>query len=151
MIAVIQRVTSALVRVGGNITGKIDDGLLVFLGVGRGDDLLDVEYLIRKIPNLRLFKDKQDKMNASLIDRGGKILLVSQFTLYGECRRGLRPSFDRAADPILARELFEAVRNGLAQRGLDVQTGIFGAIMQVELVNDGPVTILLESKKGNET
>lgn len=147
MKAVIQRVTSARVRVEQSIAGEIQEGLLVFLGIGRSDDQSDVDLMVKKIPSLRIFEDQQGKMNLSLLDRGGAVLLVSQFTLYGDCRKGLRPSFGQAEEPGRARELFGTVQNGLIGQGLEVKTGIFGAFMQVELVNDGPVTILLDTEE----
>jgi D-tyrosyl-tRNA(Tyr) deacylase len=147
MRAVVQRVTKASVRVNGELTGEIASGLLVLLGVGREDHERDAEYLANKIAGLRLFEDGQEKMNLCVADVGGAVLAVSQFTLYGDARRGKRPSFDTAAPPELARTLYESFVTRLRTLGLTCQTGVFQAQMQVELVNSGPVTILLDSKK----
>lgn len=142
-----QRVRKASVSVDGKIVGAIDRGLLVFLGVGKDDDEKDLEFMVWKIPRLRIFEDGEGKMNLSVLDVGGAILCVSQFTLYGDCRRGLRPSFDEAAPPDMARYYYEELIRRLRNEGVPVVSGIFGAFMAVELVNDGPVTILLESKE----
>lgn len=142
-----QRVQKASVSVDGKVVGAIDKGLLVFLGVGRNDTEKDLEFMVRKIPRLRVFEDEAGKMNLSVLDVGGAILCVSQFTLYGDCRRGLRPSFDEAAPPDMARYYYEEFIRRLKDEGIPVASGIFGAFMAVELVNDGPVTILLESKE----
>lgn len=142
-----QRVRKASVSVDGKIVGAIDRGLLVFLGVGKDDDEKDLEFMVWKIPRLRIFEDGEGKMNLSVLDVGGAILCVSQFTLYGDCRRGLRPSFDEAAPPDMARYYYEELLRRLRNEGVPVVSGIFGAFMAVELVNDGPVTILLESKE----
>ncbi|MCS7241925.1 D-aminoacyl-tRNA deacylase [Candidatus Caldatribacterium sp.] len=147
MRAVVQRVRKASVSVDGKIVGAIDRGLLVFLGVGKDDDEKDLEFMVWKIPRLRIFEDGEGKMNLSVLDVGGAILCVSQFTLYGDCRRGLRPSFDEAAPPDMARYYYEELIRRLRNEGVPVVSGIFGAFMAVELVNDGPVTILLESKE----
>jgi len=148
MRAVIQRVTSARVRVGQRVTGEIERGLLVLLGVGRGDTLDDVQYVAGKIRDLRLFESEGGKpMDRSIADIGGAVLVVSQFTLYGDVRKGRRPSFDEAAAPSDARDLYEAVVRELQAAHVPVSTGEFQAMMQVELVNDGPVTVLVDSKR----
>lgn len=147
MRAVVQRVQKASVSVDGKVVGAIDKGLLVFLGVGKDDTERDLEFMVRKIPRLRVFEDEAGKMNLSVLDVGGAILCVSQFTLYGDCRRGLRPSFDEAAPSDMARYYYEEFIRRLKDEGIPVASGIFGAFMAVELVNDGPVTILLESKE----
>lgn len=151
MKAVIQRVTSASVEVEGKITGRIRQGLMVLLGVAKGDDESDVRYLIDKIRSLRIFSDEQGKMNRSLIDVGGAVLLVSQFTLLGRTSSGRRPSFDDAAPPESAKRLYEQVATGLRESGTVVETGIFAAHMQVALVNDGPVTFVLDSREGGSS
>ncbi len=147
MRAVVQRVSRAAVRVDGKVVGTIDKGVVVLLGVGKEDTEDDLAFMVRKIPHLRIFEDEAGKMNRSLREIGGAILCISQFTLYGNCRRGLRPSFDEAAPPPLALHLYEKLVERLRQEGLAVQQGQFGAMMEVELVNDGPVTILLDSKE----
>lgn len=148
MRAVIQRVTSARVRVGQRVTGEIERGLLVLLGVGRGDTLDDVQYIAGKIRDLRLFESEAGKpMDRSVAEIGGAVLVVSQFTLYGDVRKGRRPSFDEAAAPSDARDLYEAVVRELQAAHVPVSTGEFQAMMQVELVNDGPVTVLVDSKR----
>lgn len=147
MRAVVQRVTSASVRAGGRLTGSIGRGLLVLLGVGSQDDETDVEYVAGRISGLRVFADDAGKMNRDVGEAGGAVLLVSQFTLYGDVRGGRRPSFIDAAPPELARALYEGVAAALRARGLGVETGEFRAHMDVALVNDGPVTILIDSKK----
>jgi len=145
MRAVIQRVSSASVTVRGEIVGQIGPGLLVLLGVGLGDTAADAEYLAEKVCGLRIFEDEQGKMNRSVQDVSGSLLAVSQFTLYGDARKGKRPSFDAAARPELARELYESFVERIRAAGLRCETGRFQEMMQVELVNDGPVTILLDS------
>ncbi len=146
MRAVVQRVKRASVTVEGNVTGSIEKGLLVFLGIEETDTLEDVKYICDKIANLRIFEDEQGKMNRSVLDEGGSVLLVSQFTLYGDARNGRRPSFSKAARPEHALPLYEnAVR--LLKETVPVETGEFQAMMEVSLLNDGPVTILLESKR----
>jgi D-aminoacyl-tRNA deacylase len=148
MRAVIQRVTSARVRVGERVTGEIERGLLVLLGVGRGDSLADVQYVAGKIRDLRLFESDAGKpMDRSVADVGGSVLVVSQFTLYGDVRKGRRPAFDDAAPPADARDLYEALVRELREAHVPVSTGEFQAMMQVELVNDGPVTVLVDSKR----
>jgi D-aminoacyl-tRNA deacylase len=148
MRAVVQRVTSARVRVGERLVGEIARGLLVFLGVGREDSDVDVRYLAAKIRDIRVFESHAGKpMDRSVADVGGAVLVVSQFTLYGDVRKGRRPAFDAAAPPEPARALYEAVVRELRSSGLPVATGEFQAMMQVELVNDGPVTVLVDSRR----
>jgi len=146
MRAVVQRVKSAAVYVEGRVTGQIDQGLLVLAGVGRGDGEKDVAYLASKLPELRIFEDAAGKFNLSLREVGGKMLFVSQFTLYGDCRKGRRPSFIEAAEPAEAKRLYEQLVLKLREQGVSVETGEFQAKMEVHLVNDGPVTILLDSR-----
>lgn len=145
MRAVVQRVSEARVRVDSAIVGEIGHGLLVFLGVTGQDSAADVTYIATKIRELRIFADDQGRMNRSLQETNGAVLLVSQFTLYGDARKGRRPSFIDAAPPVVAKALYEEVIRDLRDAGLAVQTGVFQADMQVELVNDGPVTMLLDS------
>jgi len=147
MRAVIQRVKSAEVLVDGRVSGKIGNGLLVFVGVARGDGEEDISYLISKLPDLRIFEDTSGKFNLSLREINGEILVVSQFTLYGDCRKGRRPSFTEAEDPTLARDLYERFISRLREENIPVQTGEFQARMEVHLINDGPVTLILESRK----
>ncbi|MGC8550616.1 MAG: D-aminoacyl-tRNA deacylase [Acidobacteriaceae bacterium] len=147
MRAVVQRVSSASVAVGGRVVGEIGPGLLVLLGVSRNDTRADAEYLAEKVAGLRIFEDAAGKMNQSVAEIGGAVLVVSQFTLYGDVRWGKRPSFDDAARPEEARELYEDFVALIRQRGLRCETGEFRAMMSVSLVNEGPVTILLESSK----
>ena len=147
MRAVVQRVSSAKVTVNENISGEIGLGLLVLLGVGREDTEADAAYLVAKISGLRVFDDSVGKMNLSVQDMGGSVLVVSQFTLYGDVRRGKRPSFDTAAPPADARRLYEVFVERVRVAGLSCETGRFQERMQVELVNEGPVTILLDSGK----
>lgn len=147
MRAVVQRVSRAEVRINGRISGEIGFGLLVLLGIGRDDTEADADYLADKIAGLRIFEDEAGKMNRSVVEVGGSVLAVSQFTLYGDVRRGKRPSFDDAAPPYEARRLYELLVQRIQAAGLPCQTGRFQETMQVELVNEGPVTILLDSKK----
>lgn len=151
MIAVIQRVTKASVEVDGRVVGSIGAGLLVLLGVAKGDSELDSRFIVKKLRGLRIFSDEAGKMNRSLADTGGSILLVSQFTLLGNVRNGRRPSFDEAAPPEEAKRSYERVANDLKAQGLPVQTGLFAAHMKVELLNDGPVTFILDSRGGVAT
>jgi D-tyrosyl-tRNA(Tyr) deacylase len=144
--AVVQRVSKAKVTVSGRITGEIDKGLLVLVGIGRDDDGSDVEWLVDKTLNLRVFEDENEKMNLSLIDVSGALLAISQFTIMGDARKGRRPSFTEAAEPEAARALFNDFLQ-MASKTVKVETGIFQAHMDVELVNSGPVTILLDSKR----
>ncbi|MBH0202226.1 MAG: D-tyrosyl-tRNA(Tyr) deacylase [Nitrospira sp.] len=148
MRAVLQRVTSASVEVDGKIVGRIQQGMMVLLGVAKGDDESDTQYLVDKIRNLRIFADDQGKMNRSLTEVGGAVLLVSQFTLLGRTTNGRRPSFDGAAPPDLAKRLYEQVAFDLRAEGTSVETGVFAAHMQVALVNDGPVTFMVDSREG---
>ena len=145
MRAVLQRVRRASVTVDGRVVGVVGHGLLVLLGVGRDDTDRDVDYVAGKIRDLRLFADADGRMNRSVAEVGGAVLVVSQFTLFGDCRRGRRPSYSGAAAPERARELYEALLERLRLHGLPVQAGEFQAMMDVELVNDGPVTVLLDS------
>jgi D-aminoacyl-tRNA deacylase len=147
MRAVVQRVSRARVTVNGEIAGEIGPGLLVLLGVGTGDTRADADYLADKTIGLRIFEDAGGKMNLSVVDIGGAVLAVSQFTLYGDVRRGKRPSFDAAAPPQSARELYEYFVEKIRAGGLRCETGRFQEMMQVEVVNEGPVTILLDSAK----
>jgi len=147
MRAVLQRVSEARVRVAGETVGEIGRGLLVLLGVGRGDAEADARYLAEKSTGLRIFEDEQGKMNLSLEDVGGEMLVVSQFTLFGDCRKGRRPGFSSAALPAEADRLYRFYVDCLRQQGVSVATGIFQAEMAVELVNDGPVTLLLDSRR----
>ncbi|NLP14277.1 MAG: D-tyrosyl-tRNA(Tyr) deacylase [Clostridium sp.] len=147
MRAVVQRVKSSKVTVEGETVGAIEKGLMVLLGVGADDTERDVEYLADKIVNLRIFEDENGKMNISLKDVGGDLLVVSQFTLYGDCRKGKRPSFDKAAGAKKAEELYERFVKACRDYGLKVESGKFQAEMMVEIYNNGPVTILLDSSK----
>jgi D-tyrosyl-tRNA(Tyr) deacylase len=147
MRAVVERVSRAKVTVNGWISGEIGMGLLVLLGVGQEDTDSDANYLAEKIAGLRIFEDHDGKMNRSVQEVGGSVLAVSQFTLYGDVRRGKRPSFDAAAPPEHARRLYELFVERIGEAGLRCETGRFQEMMQVELVNDGPVTILLDSRK----
>lgn len=145
MKAVLQRVRNASVEVDGKIVSSIDEGLLVFLGVGKGDTDEDGEKLAAKVVDLRIFPDENHSMNRSLQDAGGQVLLVSQFTLQADCRRGRRPSFAAAEDPARAEEMYRAFGEHLRSSGVNTREGVFGAHMNVRLDNDGPVTILLDS------
>jgi D-tyrosyl-tRNA(Tyr) deacylase len=147
MRAVVQRVTESRVEVANEVVGEIGAGLLVLLGVARDDTISDADYLSEKVINLRIFDDADGKMNRSLLDIGGEILVVSQFTLFGDTRRGRRPSYIEAAEPERANELYEYFVAGARTRGVKVETGVFQAMMKVSLINDGPVTILLDSRK----
>ena len=143
---VIQRVGEAKVEVDGKIVGKIDAGMLVYLSVGKGDEEKDAQFIADKLVNLRIFADQQDKMNLSIKDAGGSILLVSNFTLHGNCQKGRRPGFDDAAEPQIAQRLYEKVADIIRSQGINLQTGIFGANMKVSSTNDGPVTFILNSR-----
>ena len=146
MRAVVQRVSEAAVTAGGDTVGRIGPGLLVLLGVGHGDQPGDGDYLADKIVNLRIFEDASGKMNRSLLDEGGGMLVVSQFTLLGDCRKGRRPSFTGAAAPETAEALYRGFVESVKRCGVAVATGRFGAMMAVHLVNNGPVTLILESR-----
>ena len=148
MRAVIQRVDEARVTVDGTVVGEISKGLLVFLGIGSDDGEEDLAFLKRKILNLRIFPDSDGKMNLSLVETGNAVLLVSQFTLYGDCSKGNRPSFIRAAAPDQARALYQEFLRQLRSENIRVESGEFQAMMKVDLVNDGPVTLIVDSKKG---
>lgn len=141
---VIQRVKNASVEVDKNVVGKIEKGFLVLIGIKMGDTKQQADYLVKKVCNLRVFEDENGKMNLSLKDVGGKMLIVSQFTLYGNCNDGNRPSFTEAAKPDEAIPLYEYFCNECEKNGIEVQKGIFGADMKVQLLNDGPVTIIIE-------
>ena len=147
MRAVIQRVKSAKVCVDNRLTGSIEKGLLILLGVGKGDSESDISFLTSKIPELRIFEDESGKFNLSLNEIGGEMLVVSQFTLYADCRRGRRPSFTEAEEPASAKDLYERFILRLREQGITVQTGEFQAKMEVHLINDGPVTLLLDSRQ----
>jgi D-tyrosyl-tRNA(Tyr) deacylase len=142
---VIQRVTRASVRIDGKLVAEIGTGLLVLVGIASGDSSVQADYMAGKLVNLRIFPDNEGRMNRSALDANASLLLVSQFTLYGDCRKGRRPSFDGAAPPEMARELYEYVVARIREHGLVTETGVFQADMAVELVNDGPVTLLLDS------
>jgi len=147
MRAVIQRVSEAKVEVEGRTIGQTGPGLLVYLSVGKGDSDADAQFMADKLVNLRIFADEAGKMNRSVVDIGGGILLVSNFTLHGDCRKGRRPGFDAAGEPGLAEALYEKVASLIAQQGVKVEKGSFGAHMQVSSINDGPVTFLLDSTR----
>jgi D-tyrosyl-tRNA(Tyr) deacylase len=146
MRAVVQRVKESSVKVDNEIIGRIDKGLLVLLGVAKGDTASDAEYLATKIVNLRIFEDDDAKMNRSLLSIGAKMLVVSQFTLLGDCRKGRRPSFATAAEPKKALELYENFVQQVRRLGIPIETGRFQVLMEVALINDGPVTLVLESR-----
>lgn len=147
MRAVVQRVSSAHVEVDGEVVGRIGPGLLVYLGAGKGDADSDADWMAGKLAGLRIFPDADDRMTRDVIEAGGEVLVVSQFTLYGDMRKGRRPSFDGAAEPVRAQALYETVCAKLGERGLRVATGRFRAMMAVHCVVDGPVTILIDSEK----
>lgn len=147
MKALIQRVLEASVYVDKELISCINKGFLVFLGIGKEDDDKDVSYLVKKLVNLRIFEDENNKLNYSIKSVNGEILVVSQFTLYADCRKGNRPSFENAMKPEEAYKLYEKFIKEIIKEGLNVKTGVFGASMRVQLVNDGPVTIILDSKK----
>ena len=147
MRTVVQRVNNAKIKVDNKIIAGIGKGLLIFLAVGKDDKDEDLQYIEEKIVNLRIFEDSMGKMNLSVLDIKGEILMVSQFTLYGDCRRGRRPSFTEAAPPEMANEYYERIIMDLKSRGIAVSTGQFQAHMEVELTNDGPVTLILDSNK----
>lgn len=147
MRAVVQRVKSANVKVDDKIMGSIEQGILLLLGIEETDEEIDLEYICDKVPNLRIFEDENGKMNNNLLDLGGSILVISQFTLLGDARKGRRPSFIAAARPDKAIPMYEKFIAKMKEKNIFTQTGEFGADMKVELINDGPVTILLDSKK----
>lgn len=147
MRAVIQRVDRAAVNINSQLYSSINQGLLVFLGVEKGDSEKDADYILEKTVNLRVFEDKQGKMNLSLIDTGGEMMVVSQFTLLGNCIKGRRPSFTRAEDPVKANNLYEYFVNQASARVKQLATGRFQEMMQIALINNGPVTLLLDSRK----
>lgn len=147
MRAVIQRVKNASVTVKEQVVGQIKSGLVVFLGITHDDTEEDAKYLAEKVCNLRIFEDDSGKLNLSVLDKKGEILSVSQFTLYGDCRKGRRPSFTEAAHPEVAEKLYDKFNQLLRDMGINIATGVFQAYMQVKIINDGPVTILLDSKK----
>jgi len=144
---VCQRVLKAKVEVNGQSVGRIEKGLLVYLSVGKEDTDKDAEFTAEKLVNLRIFPDEAGKMNRNLLDVGGAILLVSNFTLHGDCRKGRRPGFDAAAQPQLAQQLYEKVANLIAEQGVTVEKGVFGEYMQVTSTNDGPINFLLDSSR----
>ncbi|NLD26979.1 MAG: D-tyrosyl-tRNA(Tyr) deacylase [Acholeplasmataceae bacterium] len=146
MKVVVQRVKEASVTVDNQVVGKIKAGFLLLVGITHSDDSQDVEFMVKKISNLRIFEDGNNKMNISLLQKGYEILSVSQFTLYGDTNKGNRPSFVEAARPEQAQALYEEFNAGLQREGIHVETGIFGASMEVALINDGPVTIIIDSK-----
>jgi D-tyrosyl-tRNA(Tyr) deacylase len=147
MRAVVQRVKEARVEVSGHQVSGIGTGLLIYVGVDRDDGLADVEYICEKVVGLRVFEDSAGKMNLSIQETGGSLLLVSQFTLYGDCRKGRRPSFSDAAPPEKAKSLYDSLVAKCREHGLDVKTGVFREMMKVYSINDGPVTLLLDSRK----
>lgn len=149
MRAVIQRVINANVKIDDKISGEIGNGLMVLLGVGNGDADEDMKYIADKIIGMRIFSDENDKMNLSIKDVGGSMLVISQFTLYGDCSHGRRPYFGDAMEPVGANEMYEKFVAYVKEQGIHTETGEFGADMKVTLTNDGPVTIILESKKGD--
>jgi D-tyrosyl-tRNA(Tyr) deacylase len=147
MRAVLQRVSGTSVEVDGQVVGRIGNGLLVYLSVGKGDGDVDAAFIAEKLVNLRIFADQAGKMNRSILQAGGEILIVSNFTLHGDCRRGRRPGFDAADEPKNAQRLYEKTIQLITESGVKVEKGIFGAYMQVASVNDGPVTFLLDSTR----
>ena len=147
MRGVIQRVSRASVTVNGEISGQIEKGLVVLLGIQKSDGDPEIDWMVDKIGNLRIFEDDNGKMNRSLFDIKGEMLIISQFTLYGDCRKGRRPGYSAAAPPEIAEPLYNKFISKIRQTGIPTATGIFGAMMDVELVNDGPVTLLLDSEK----
>lgn len=145
MRVILQRAKDAKVKVDGKVVGKIDYGVMLLVGVTHDDSEIDLQYLVDKIVNLRIFEDQAGKMNLSLLDIGGSVLSVSQFTLYADTKKGRRPNFLNAAKPELANKWYEALNEALREKGVKVETGIFGEMMDVDFVNDGPVTIILDS------
>ena len=147
MRTVIQRVTKASVSVDGKVVGSIGTGMVVLVGVEKDDSEKDIAYVAEKIAGLRIFEDSSGKMNLSIKDTGGEVLAISQFTLYGDCRKGRRPSYTRAAGGDFARQCYESFIAEIAERGIPVRTGVFGAMMDVHIVNSGPVTLLIDSSR----
>lgn len=147
MKALVQRITYSTLKVDGKLIAKTGKGLIVFFGVKKGDDEKEAEFIAKKVAGLRVFEDEEGKMNLSVKDVGGEILAVSQFTLYGDVKKGFRPSFTDAEEPNRANELFEAFKKLLVLEGADVKSGIFGADMKIEYLNDGPVSIMIEKEK----
>ena len=147
MRAVIQRVDKASVSVDGNVVGSVGAGMVVFVGVEKDDSQKDIAYVAEKIAGLRIFEDSSGKMNLSIKDTGGEVLAISQFTLYGDCRKGRRPSYTRAAGGDFARRCYESFIAEIAERGIPIRTGVFGATMNVHIVNNGPVTLLVDSSR----
>ncbi|MDR5658070.1 D-aminoacyl-tRNA deacylase [Serpentinicella sp. ANB-PHB4] len=147
MRAVVQRISQGKVEVDHKVTGQIHKGLLVYLGISEEDTIDDIKYMIEKITNLRIFEDDDEKLNLSVKDVGGKLLIVSQFTLMGDCRKGRRPNFSNAAKPEFAKKLYNLFIEACQKVGIEVQTGVFQAHMMVHSTNDGPVTIMIDSKK----
>ena len=143
MKALIQRVKKASVTIDGKLYSKIDKGILVLLGVEKGDEKINAEKLAQKLANLRLFEDENDKMNLSVLDIKGEMLIVSQFTLCADCKKGTRPSFDKSAPPSIANDLYEYFISQIKDLSVPVKTGVFGAMMDIELINDGPVTFMV--------
>ncbi|WP_216829108.1 D-aminoacyl-tRNA deacylase [Alkalihalobacterium elongatum] len=147
MKVVLQRVSEASVKVNEEVVGKINSGLMLLVGITHEDTVEDVQYVTEKIANLRIFEDEDGKLNRSLLDVGGQILSISQFTLYGDCRKGRRPNFMAAAKPDVAAPLYETFNEALREKGIQVETGVFGAMMDVQLINHGPVTLIIDSKQ----
>ena len=145
MRVVVQRVLEAKVEVEGEVAGQIGNGLLAYISVGKADNIKDVEFIAAKLVGLRIFSDEAGKMNRSVVDVGGQILLVSNFTLHGDCRKGRRPGFDAAAEPGVAEELYEKLAELIQNSGISIEKGVFGGHMHVSSINDGPVTFLLDS------
>ena len=144
---VIQKVSQSSVKIEGEIVGAIDKGYMVLVGITNGDDELLVEKMVDKLVNLRIFEDENDKLNLSLLDVGGSVLSISQFTLYANCKKGRRPSFIDAAKPDISSPLYDFFNKKLEEKGINVERGVFGAMMEVSLINDGPVTIILDSNE----
>lgn len=144
---VVQKVSQSSVKIEGEIVGAIDKGYMVLVGITNGDDELLVEKMVDKLVNLRIFEDENDKLNLSLLDVGGSVLSISQFTLYTNCKKGRRPSFIDAAKPDISSPLYDFFNKKLEEKGINVERGVFGAMMEVSLINDGPVTIILDSNE----